>query len=381
MRKNLHLSLCHASKVSVRIASKRQVCSVLLVFLSLLLASCDYKDLYYAPAQSHTAQVKVPVDWTLFDEEQPTGMTVMAYPKDGGKPVSMLTNDLRAARLSLPEGSYDVLVFNQSTTEYGSFRFEGMDKLSTACVKANTFKSRWYRSRTDNDEAIEQPEWLAEGDLGDVMVSEDMMGNDSVFSTDTVKPKNVIYTINVRVHVKGIYNIRSARASLDGMADGYQFGINKPTTARMTQLLEKWSLQPDADNPANGVLSATIQSFGLPADHQGKAEENELLLSLLLVDNKTQLDYQFYVGDKFKASEDTTGSGSSSDSGSSSSSSDADTDVDVDIPITADVDLDLSLDMEVETAVPDVKPENGSTGGFDATVEDWGDEVKIDINA
>ena len=355
---------------SVRLSTNLLYDMMLLFFLSFLFVSCDYKDLYYAPSTTQTVQVKVPVDWTEFDEEKPTGMTVMAYPDDKDKPVTVLTNDLRSAQLSLEEGGYNMLVFNQSTAEYSSFRFEGMDDLSTACVKATPFKSRWYKSRTDNDEAIEQPEWLADGSISHVVVRQDMLGKDSVFVTDTVKPINVIYTIHVRIHVKGINNIRSARASLDGMADGYMFASNKPTTSRMTQLLEKWSLQPDADNPANGVLSATIQSFGLPADHEGKAEENELALSLLLVDNKTQLDYQFYVGDKFKASMEDSNSGSSS----------SDTDVDIDVPITADVDLDLSLDMEIDTAVPDVKPENGSSGGFDATVDDWGDEVKIDID-
>ena len=32
-----------------------------------------------------------------------------------------------------------------------------------------------------------------------------------------------------------------------------------------------------------------------------------------------------------------------------------------------------------DITLPDVKPEGGSSGGFDATVDDWGDEVEFEV--
>lgn len=336
----------------------------------LLFTSCDYKELCYDHPHNTVAKVKIPVDWTEFEKEQPTGMTVMAFPLDGSEAKMLLTNDLRAAELSLEEGQYNILVFNQSTTEFGSFHFEGMDQYSTAKVVANPTTSRWYKSRSNEDRTISEPEWLATGRINNLTVTQDMVKSDTTVVIDTITPLNVVYTVSVRVHVKGIYNVRSARASLSGMAEGYELSTGKPTTSSITQLLESWTLTHDEDNPSNGVLSCEITSFGLPADHRNIPSENEFNLSLLLVDNKTQLDYTFEVGDKFVKGEDNASPGGNHHHSTSA---------DIDLPTEAEVELSLAVETQVETALPDVKPEGGSAGGFDATVEDWGDEEHIDI--
>lgn len=334
--------------------------------LLILLASCDYKELCYEHPHNEMAKVRIPVDWTEFEKEHPTGMTVVVYPQDGRVPKAVLTNDLKAAELSLEEGRYDILVFNQSAIEFASFHFDGMEQYSTTKVLANIHASRWYKSRSDEDRTVSEPEWLAVSRRENLQVTSDMVKSDTAVVVDTITPLNVVYTVNVRVHVKGIYNVRSARASLSGMAEGYELATGRPTSSRITQLLESWTLTHDEDNPSNGVLSCEITSFGLPTGHQNLPGENEFNLSLLLVDNKTQQDYTFEVGDKFVKQEE-------NDSHHHS------TKADIDIPTETEVELSLAVETEVETSIPDVLPEGGSTGGFDATVEEWEDEEHIDI--
>lgn len=332
---------------------------VLIISAIAMLTSCHYKDLYDEDIDEEKAEVKVPVDWGEFFETKPTGMTVMAFPEDEHRPTVALSNDLESAEMPLSAGDYRVLVFNQSTDEFGSFHFEGMDKFSTACIKANELSSEWYGNGMDKS-IIVNPEWLAAGRLEHVSVTDEMVdSSDSIYVTDTVRPQDAIYRIYVHIHVKGIYNIRSARASLDGMADGYVFSTNKPTATRKTQLLEHWNIVQDKDNPANGVLSAKIRSFGLPDGHRNLPTENVLRLSLLLVDNKTRCDFTFEVGDKFKRG-------------------DEDEDNGIHLPTADEENLDLSLG--IETTLPDVKPEGSSSGGgFDAKVDDWGDDIDIDV--
>ena len=333
---------------------------VLMVVGFLMLTSCHYKDLYLEDIEEERAEIRVPVDWSRFFETKPTGMTVMAFPDDEqGKPTVALSNDLAYADLPLSAGYYHVLVFNQSIDEFGSFHFEGMDKYSTACVKANPLSTKWDRSRTD-EPIIRNPEWLAAGRLNHVVVTDEMVSSvDSIFVTDTVKPRDAIYTIHVRIHVKGIYNILSAQASLDGMADGFVFSTHKPTATRRTQLLEHWTFTKNKDNPANGLLSAKIKSFGLPDGHQNLPAENVLQLTLLLVDNKTKLNYTFEVGDKFQRGKEDESSG-------------------ILLPTADEENLDLSL--SIDSKIPDVKPEGSSSGGgFDAKVDDWGDDIDINV--
>ena len=326
-----------------------------------LLVSCNHHELCYH--HPHTAQVQVNVDWSEFVEEQPTGMTVMVYPADGSKPYSSLTHTLDHASFNLPEGMYHTLVFNQSVSEFGSLEFRQMEAYDKAEVVSSTEDSRWYEARAEGGRVVRQSEWIAIHREESKSVTRQMVeelrpegkyrtGDAGGYVLSNLVPHNIIYTIHVRVYIEGIYNLRSARASLGGLAEGYWLGKGKPTANKVTHLLEEWKMTLNEEDPTKGFIEAQITCFGLPDGHQGKPEENELMLSLLLVDNKTILDFPFQVGDKFEAS------------------------------IEEDVRLQLNLTLEVviSTPLPDVEPEGGSGSGFSATVDDWGEEEKIDIS-
>ena len=339
------------------------------VLLLQCVTSCNHDELCYH--HPHNAKVRVDVDWSKFVQEVPTGMTVMVYPQEGSltEVVTQHTNTTGHALFSLPAGRYHSIVYNQSPSEFGSLSFRGMEKFETAEVFANPTDSRWYVSRGDEEgRVVTDPEWLGTDQVKDMMVTPEMVektGQDNMsqlgkgtprtnnsFLIGEHTPLNIVYTVTVTVHIEGIYNLRSARASLSGLAEGYWLGQGKPTANKVTHLLEDWKMTLDPDDPTKGTIVAQITCFGLPEGHQGKPEENELGLSVLLVDNKTILDFPFYVGGDFEEQ------------------------------IEEDVRLELRLFLEVTlpTPLPDVKPEGGSSGGFDATVDDWGEEEEIDVN-
>ena len=340
---------------------------MLLVFCA---ASCNHDEFCYH--HPHDARVRVDVDWQDFVQEVPTGMTVMIYPQEGSKTQAVMqhTNTTSHAIFALPEGRYHSIVYNQSPTEYGSLSFRGMERFETAEIYANPTDSRWYVSRGDDDgRVVSEPEWVGTDRVKDMVVTQDMVNKSAAENMNQLmassrtrvensiligehRPQNIVYTVTVKVYIEGIYNLRSARASLGGLAEGYWLGKGKPTANKVTHLLEEWKMTLNEEDPTKGFIEAQITCFGLPDGHQGKPEENELMLSLLLVDNKTILDFPFQVGDKFEAS------------------------------IEEDVRLQLNLTLEVviSTPLPDVEPEGGSGSGFSATVDDWGEEEKIDIN-
>lgn len=339
------------------------------VLLLLFVTSCNHDELCYH--HPHDAKVRVDVDWSQFAEEVPTGMTVMVYPQEGGtdKVVTQHTNTISHAVFALPAGRYHSIVYNQSPTEFGSVSFRGMDKYETAEVYANLTDSHWYVARGDEEgRVVTSPEWLATDRVEDMRVTQEMVEKtgqeylvqltegrsrvDNSYLIGEHIPQNIIYTVTVKVHIKGIYNLRSSRASLTGLAEGYWLGKGKSTGNKVTQLIEGWKTVIDPEDPTRGTIVAQITCFGLPDGHQKHPEENTLGLSILLVDNKTVLNFPFLVGDKFKES------------------------------INENVQLSLSLELEVtiEDPLPDVEPEGGGNGGFDATVDDWGDEENIDVN-
>ena len=159
--------------------------------LIISLTSCVYDDYSSCPPKDGRRMVRINVDWRLFDKEVPTGMTVMVFPWSGGAPHTALTNDITHADFLLEPGKYHVLVFNQSTTEFGTLEFQGMDSYETARALVLHTTSRWY-SRGDDEQIGVEPEWLASDKLDEFDVSGDS-------SEVTLTPRNVLSHIQVNV--------------------------------------------------------------------------------------------------------------------------------------------------------------------------------------
>lgn len=312
--------------------------------LIILLTSCIYDDYSGCPQKSDRKMVRVNVDWHLFDKEVPTGMTVMVFPWSGGAPHTVLTNEITHADFSLEPGRYRILVFNQSTTEFGTLDFLGMDSYETARAVVQHTTSRWY-SRGDDELIGVEPEWLASDKLDEFDVSDD-------FSEVTLTPKNVLSQIQVSVKVPGIKNLRYVRGSLTGISEGFLLGQGKPLLSKVTYLLESWTKSVDENEATLGTLKASVKCFGLPETASPDAENNQLSLSALLIDNKTQVDHQFAVGDKFKKDENSSELGYT---------------------------VSLHVDVQMPQPLPEVKPSDGSSGGFDVTIQDWDKPEDIDI--
>ena len=312
--------------------------------LIILFTSCIYEDYSGCPQNDNRKMVRINVDWHLFDKEVPTGMTVMVFPWSGGAPHTVLTNEITHADFSLEPGKYRVLVFNQSTTEFGTLDFLGMDSYETARAVVQHTTSRWY-SRGDDELIGVEPEWLASDKLDEFDVSDD-------FSEVTLTPKNVLSQIQVSVKVPGIKNLRYVRGSLTGISEGFLLGQGKPLLSKVTYLLESWTKSVDENEATLGTLKASVKCFGLPETASPDAENNQLSLSALLIDNKTQVDHQFAVGDKFKKDENSSELGYT---------------------------VSLHVDVQMPQPLPEVKPSEGSSGGFDVTIQDWDKPEDIDI--
>jgi len=301
--------------------------------------------------------MRIDVDWSGFiHKETPTGMTVMLFPQNGEAPITQLSNTVTHTYVHLSQGYYNSIVFNQSVTEFGSLQFHNMDNCKSALVMGETAASKWYTK--GEERVIVEPEWFGADRIEMAEVTEEMIQQMAQLYTlqqrstpeyiiATHHPVNVIYTANIKINIEGIHNLKSARGALLGMAEGYRLWADKPLETKATHLVEQWEMQKDPNDITKGNITATIQTFGLPAGHTAQEMDNTLKLSLLLADNKTQLDYNIKVGDKWT--------------------------------ITPHDFMTINLNLTLPSPLPDVKPEGGTSGGFDASVEDWGDEIEHNI--
>ena len=347
--------------------------SLLWTFIALIVASsCEHKELcYYHP---HTAPARVNVDWRLFTMEDPTGMTAYAYPlHDDDVPYyRFITHNLNYITLDLEAGAFHTIVFNQSESEYGSFEFANLEDYNTAEVRVIQVKSSWYTTRAPETKVATEPEWLAVGRQENIEVTEEMVevaeaeylaslqqqmmrtATRVVNNVGTVTPISVIKVVEFRVYGEGLYNLRSVRAALEGMAEGCLLSTGQPSDVRVAHIMEGWSLETLPNDPASGDIVYSLQTFGLPEGHNGTVNENKFSISLLLVDNKTTLTYDYYIGDILAQFNEMDG---------------------MDGQVQKVV-----VNLELPERLPDVMPVGGEGGGgFQANVDDWGDEITTTI--
>lgn len=376
----------------------KRLLKIALFVLLAIAASCERRPLeyYYNP----TCKVVLTVDWTHL-LRQPTGMTAYFYRDGYDTPISMTTADIGATEINLPEGHYRCFVMNQSPNEFWTLGFNNMDSFTTARADIVEDGSKWFvRKRdtgtraTDPTAVGRQPEDLAIAVTAEFDITEDMVEryqeqyaewktktreasarSDSRADLEIQEAKNKLdgltYYINttayntvselkVRVYVDGIYNLYSARASMDGLALGYMLYEGYPSTEEIVQLMETWTKHVDDADPTKGYIESSIRTFGLPGKLIGdlamrSADLNLFSLECLLVDLTTRKDQDYNVGNKFTLQLGIEG-------------------------------LKLALELELGTStapavvLPDVPPAGGSSGGgFDATVSEWqtGDTVEI----
>ena len=83
------------------------------VFASLLLISCEHKDLCYD--HSHTYRVQVVFDWRNTPGASPETMRLYLFPVDGGTSQAYEFTDYRGGYINVPAGGYRALCVNSDT--------------------------------------------------------------------------------------------------------------------------------------------------------------------------------------------------------------------------------------------------------------------------
>lgn len=318
----------------------------LIVFLWLCLSffSCDRRELTYYME----SEIEIHADWNdsgLADEEADYGATAIFYPENGGIPKVVLMGNREYAKVRLPEGRYNVILFNRSFDDFACIAFRGNDGYHTLEAYASRIESRV-------EELMDSPEILSADCIEGFEVTEDMLGNYSDVMKRGVPdtgdcilrftPRKLIEELQVTVHIKGLNNVRSAVATIDGVASSVFLATGQVSQQTVTQCFELENPQYYPGSPFDGTMEATFNSFAFNTDCP-----HNVSIQAMLVDGESTYEEDFSGLDIL---EDTGEDGT------------------------------LVLTLEVETdKVPDVQPEGGGGSGFNPDVEDWGEEQEGEI--
>lgn len=320
----------------------------ILLFAFLALTSVSCSTFTMNKTTLFKANVVVEVDWSSFDKEKPTGMTVLAYPYKGGIPAKVISNNIRFADIQLQEGLHHVVAFNQIPEDFGTLAFDIYTSYNSARVYSLTSNSEWYKGI----QVARDVEWFATSTDQAVSITSEMVStsrNEYVQNAQEktehlvsiIKPLNVVKDVYVKVNIDGIENVRAVKATVSGLAAGYSFSNEAPLAGTVTHECDNWRICHDDYDYTKGYVLGKIRCFGLPSGHSKLPESNKVRLTLLLQDGQTYMDYAFEVGDMLNADQE-----------------------------SGRVQFEFSLG----DAIPDVEHVDGGNSGFNATVGGWNDD-------
>lgn len=313
-------------------------------FLVSAICSCDRRELTYYME----SEIEIHADWSksgLNDEEAAYGATAIFYPENGGTPKVVLMGNREYAKVRLPEGRYNVVLFNRSFDDFACLAFRGNDDYHTLEAYASRAESR-------GDELTDSPETLSTDCIEGFEVTEDMLGNysdvmkSSVPATEDCSlyftPRRLIEELQVTVHIKGLNNVRSAVATINGVASSVFLATGEVSQQTVTQRFELDNPQYYPGSPFNGTMETVFNSFAFNPDRP-----HDVSIQAQLVDGQSTYEQDF-------------------------------TGLDISEDISEEGTLILTLEVQTDK-VPDVEPEDGGDSGFNPDVEDWGEEQDGEI--
>ncbi len=244
---------------------------LMFMFLGLMIMSCHRREIFYENVQY--ANLQIIVDWTkAFPNEgsKPSGMSVWFYPKQGGNPIIKSTNDVDKYEVRIPEGVYDILIFNQTPYELSrslGFRdIENLDKAQVYSVLLD-YKS-WYEEQT-NKTVHAQPRYFAAVNYADAEVMAPLHDLDytlekederpDVVTTIYVTPEMITKDVEILVHVKNAGSIRDIRSAVIGLAEGHHLNGEHQNRSSSINIIDDWDKSDDSDET---IIVFNLTSFG-----------------------------------------------------------------------------------------------------------------------
>lgn len=349
--------------VLIRISPLWSRCPLWCILWVLCTTSCERRELTYY----NEAEITLTADWSKADmqEEKDYGATAIFYPQDGGAPQVLLMGNRTHATLRLPQGTYDVILFNRSFGDFSSVAFRGQDRFETLEAYAKKVETR-----SDTRVIVSSPEKLATAVIRGFRVTEGMLGNYAPEAargnsrgeaggkgdgnggsagcspeecTLHLDPLPLTREVLATLNVKGLQNLRKAQCILSEvplsvfLADG--------STGRTAGKQEFTAGDPvfNEGSQTEGTLTGKLNVFGID-----EAGTHTIEFNALLVDGKTEVKQEL---SGVTVREDGTGSEA----------------------------LNLYIEAEAPEPLPDVKPEGGSDSGFEADVDEWGKEESTDL--
>lgn len=236
-----------------------------------LSTSCRRDHLYYATDDKAT--VYIDINWDSSHLE-PNGVTALVYNSDSSlyKQFSPFSTP-DGISLNLPEGKFDIILFNNSVLEFKTISFENLDYISSASAVV----SQTPLSKADTI-LLNSPDTLAVAVLNDIEIDKTMV--DYYYHRPDLTDTTEIYTyyaipqrrtqvITINVHVLGLkYALAAPITTLKYITDGCYLAYDSTLSTLAMQQFILNNRTFDTGSTVNGKITQTMTIFGLSQDSE-----------------------------------------------------------------------------------------------------------------
>ncbi len=291
--------------------------------------------------------VRVQLDWSATALD-PARATVYFYPDRCGLSPAVLKTNERYDSILLRRSHYQVLAFNETPTGFDHIAMRGLEAFTTAEVYANPLSVTTQRMV---DRPAAAPDLIAVYPLDGFELTATMIRyNERPLLL--LKPRHLTVPVTILVHVKGVDNAAEVGSAglMSGLAGGVMCASGTPTLDPVTHAFVLGNRTFDTGSFKNGTMSAFFNSFDL-VDLDGY--RNVAVLRFRLRDNSiftVERDVTTLIRRYPTA-----------------------------YGVRLEVELGLGTDSDPEIVLPEVPDASDPGAGFDAVVDPWGDEERIDV--
>ncbi|MDR0295597.1 MAG: DUF5119 domain-containing protein [Prevotellaceae bacterium] len=289
----------------------KSIVIILLIASVLAIDACTRRTL--EEEYLETALIPVCIDWSISGAslERMHRASVWLFPLNGNAPLEFrLERDLTYQEISVPIGTYSVLVFNETVeaNDWDAIVFSGTNRYETFAAMGISDAVRGFYTRSEDLPLLKNPDPLAAWSLNRFEVTLEMLNRtreivrsyspsyrdmliSEVPDLTIVKPLPRFERIQITAYVTNLYSSMQVTGTIDGMAAGVYMvsGEMVPASAAHAFIL---NARVYDNNEKDGTTTRTFNIFGRL---HGLTTQHLMNLDFLLVDGTLHPREEFDV--------------------------------------------------------------------------------------
>ncbi|MGL5636127.1 MAG: DUF5119 domain-containing protein [Bacteroidales bacterium] len=269
---------------------------ILMLLLMIVSSACEMDQLFFAT--NERSVIRLNVDWSS-SRLSPNGATVYVFDQKGQKFEDYLIfNNPNQLDISLPKGSYQLLVFNNTHSELNNVEIVNDNSISSFEFRSKEMIPKFSEESKDvNEKFVSEPDTMAISFIEDVEITSEMIqyypykpdvNGYKVANEYNLKTKRIISVADIKVHVLGLKYAAGAPISyLRNMSASYLLDKRSTSNQIVTHQFILNNRKFDEGSNENGTIRKQLTTFGLLTADSKNDQKYYLTMNFILINGES----------------------------------------------------------------------------------------------